>query len=317
MDYRKLIKFGNSSYVVSLPKYWTEKNNLKKGDVIYLEENGNNELVLTKDKSHIKIPFKKILIDISRKDNKPIQREIASAYVGNYKEIVIIGNNLNDRADFIRETLHNFIALEIVEQTNERIIARDFLNINKIEIGSLIKRMDVILRSMFFDIKSSFKNKNIVEDMYRRDRDINRLTFLVYRICKYYMAFPHLLSHKKETINFYLKNWCIAENLEKLGDELKRITKIISYEVTEKELEEKLINLFAEIERFYSNALKAYYDYDVQLACALDQVNRLLTAKLGNDKLWEKATLKQNLLVEKLHNVIELVHRIAKVVSYV
>ena len=34
MGYRKIIAFGDTSYVVSLPKDWVEKNGLKKGDVV-------------------------------------------------------------------------------------------------------------------------------------------------------------------------------------------------------------------------------------------------------------------------------------------
>ena len=47
MDYRKIIKFGNSSHILSLPKDWLRKNKLKKGDLVYISENGNDELVLS------------------------------------------------------------------------------------------------------------------------------------------------------------------------------------------------------------------------------------------------------------------------------
>ena len=50
MEYRKLIKFGNSSHVISIPNNWLKKNNLNKGDTVYLDENGGKELVLTPEK---------------------------------------------------------------------------------------------------------------------------------------------------------------------------------------------------------------------------------------------------------------------------
>ena len=37
-EFRKLMAFGNSSYVVSVPKAWVEKNRLKKGDVLVVDE---------------------------------------------------------------------------------------------------------------------------------------------------------------------------------------------------------------------------------------------------------------------------------------
>ena len=38
MEFRKIIAFGKSSFVVSLPKAWMVAHNLVKGDVVYLEE---------------------------------------------------------------------------------------------------------------------------------------------------------------------------------------------------------------------------------------------------------------------------------------
>ena len=46
MEFRKLIKFGNSSYVVSLPKKWIIRNRLEKGAVIYIDEDKDGNLAL-------------------------------------------------------------------------------------------------------------------------------------------------------------------------------------------------------------------------------------------------------------------------------
>ena len=47
MERRKLIKLGNSSYAIALPKSWVTKSGLKKGDEIFVIKNSNGELVLT------------------------------------------------------------------------------------------------------------------------------------------------------------------------------------------------------------------------------------------------------------------------------
>ena len=46
MEYRKLISFGKSSYVVSLPKSWVVQNKLKKGDLLYFDEK-EKDLILS------------------------------------------------------------------------------------------------------------------------------------------------------------------------------------------------------------------------------------------------------------------------------
>ena len=49
MEFRKLISFGKSSYVVSLPKAWVVQQKLKKGDLIAVDEAGP-KLILSKNK---------------------------------------------------------------------------------------------------------------------------------------------------------------------------------------------------------------------------------------------------------------------------
>ena len=47
MEIRKLVKSGQSSYTVALPKNWIDKNKLERGNDIYIEEKANNELSIT------------------------------------------------------------------------------------------------------------------------------------------------------------------------------------------------------------------------------------------------------------------------------
>ena len=40
INFRKLISFGKGSYILSMPKDWIAKNNLKKGDLISINDDG-------------------------------------------------------------------------------------------------------------------------------------------------------------------------------------------------------------------------------------------------------------------------------------
>ena len=50
-EFRKLMAFGNSSFVVSVPKDWVVKNRLKKGDVLIVDERPNELTFASKDSS--------------------------------------------------------------------------------------------------------------------------------------------------------------------------------------------------------------------------------------------------------------------------
>src|SRR3989338_1488403 len=93
MEYRKLISFGKSSYVVSLPKTLVIQNKLKKGDLIYFDENGAN-LILKKNDTSLSNPEKEIVINIDGKSDERLQREVNAAYVLNNRKITLKGNEL-------------------------------------------------------------------------------------------------------------------------------------------------------------------------------------------------------------------------------
>ena len=82
MEFRKLIGFGKSSFVVSIPKNWTQKNKLNKGDIIYLREEDNALVLSAKEKRLIKEP-KRITIRTESKSVEKLQAEIIAAYLEN------------------------------------------------------------------------------------------------------------------------------------------------------------------------------------------------------------------------------------------
>src|SRR3989344_5839866 len=90
METRKIISFGNSSYVISMPKAWIRENRLKKGDLLNIEEK-KDELLIYPGQNDKKEEPKRIMIEIDGKDISLIRTEVVSAYLTNYDIIEIMG----------------------------------------------------------------------------------------------------------------------------------------------------------------------------------------------------------------------------------
>ena len=114
MEFRKLISFGKTSFVMSIPKAWIVKNNLKKGDLIALDERDGN-LMLSPKKDKAEMEQKEIVNDTTGKDINRIKRETTSAYVNNFNPIIINGKDLTEKTPEIRQALADLIALEVME----------------------------------------------------------------------------------------------------------------------------------------------------------------------------------------------------------
>lgn len=250
MHIRHLVKAGPSSHTVSLPNEWVKKHQLKKGDPVYVHEQ-EHTIVLTLSPFAEKQQEKKnITIPIDSKHIDTIRRQVTSAYVNNYDTIILAGKSLPAKTQELREILHDFVALEITEQTSERITAKDLLNPSEISAEKTIKRIDMTVRSMLIDL---MEGKELTESIVERDRDVNRLYFLLYRLVN-----QSLQGQGELKPNQALTLWNIVTNLEGAADDLKTLV--------QHSKDKGLLTLLKTLNSAYQEALEAYYKKDKQKA---------------------------------------------------
>ena len=260
METRRLVKAGQTSHTISLPKDWITKNNLKKGDSVYITSKSDTELLVTTSSEQKASEKKEKTINIDGKDMETIQRDITSAYLNNYSTITLIGNAVTQKTKEIRKILHDFVALEISEQTSMRIVAKDLLNLQEISLQKTINRMDLIIRTMIDDTLLSFEGKELQESIQYRDYDVNRLYFLLSRLLKGSLKDPLLadqLGIKKDEVLSY---WYLVVNLENLADYIKNISELGR---TKDKQAKKIIEM---IQRNYLDTMKAHNNKDRVLA---------------------------------------------------
>ncbi len=315
MDQRKLIKLGNSSFAIALPKQWVSKAGLKKGDNIFITPNSNGELIV-QSKYHGDKNDKKIIINLKNKSEEEIKREISSAYVrgNNFFEITEIDGK---KKAFVEHLLKSLISLEIIEKNKTSIVAKDFFDLNEINLENFLRRIDNSLRNMFEEVELVLKNGSLsdkkLKEIYEIDWDINRLYFLIYRVFIKSLGNPTLLSTLKIDCLNVLDSWQIAVNIGKVGDEIKRICKLLNHD---KDLKGKgkVLSLFLDVKKIYLETVLSYYDKDLELA---KKVSLYRTDQLK--KCAELAKGKNILLIqiaEKFEIIFSSIHEISKLIIY-
>jgi phosphate uptake regulator len=263
MEYRKLISFGKSSFVVSLPKAWIKQNKLQKGDLIYIEESSTS-LLLQPRHSKKEREEKSIRISVDGKSIRHIKREIISAYVCNNSTITLVGNEIKNRSQEITPIIQGLMAVEVMEQTSKEIVARDFLNIGGVSTNTIIRKMDVIIRSMMEDCEQSF-DVNSSESINYRDNDVNKLAFLMFRIVRYGLENPSYMVRKFDLDSLALANlWWLSFDLESLADEIKRVSRYMERIELDKEQQEAFKGVLRKVKKYYLDMMKAYYDKNVE-----------------------------------------------------
>ncbi|MBW2975974.1 hypothetical protein KY347_00850 [Candidatus Woesearchaeota archaeon] len=278
IDYRKLIGFSKGSFVVTLPKFWVTKHNLKKGDTISIKE-GAEELIFYAGEREHKKKEKSVLINVEGKSLDRIKAEIVSAYLNNFTLIEIFSKSLEDNAPVIKGILRNLSGMEVIEQTGSRIVAKDLIDINSIPIQNIIRRMDVITRSMIDDSILCIQGKCSQKSIVHRDEEVNRLYYLGFRVIKNAIENPAIMSKLETTPWKLLNDKIILSRIEKIADEQKRITRLISEEKFSKDILKRFKELSDGIKNMYCDVMKAYYNNDKAIAYEIEVTNKNLIEK--------------------------------------
>lgn len=302
MIIRRLVKAGQASHTISLPKEWLDRHKLKKGDLVYVYEKSDKELIITpENKADEPTPRKEITIAVDGKQLSTIQREITSAYINNYNTIVLNGQDITKITKDIRKMLHDFVALEVADQTANSIIAKDLLNLKEISIDRTLRRMDMLVRSMIQDSISSLDDPDLAQSVIVRDYEVNRAYFLLMRLLKSSLANKQIadffqLSNEK-VLNYYY----LTINLENYADCAKQLAE---YLVKEKK-KDKVKEIFKRVEKSYLDAMKSYFTHDRKLADGV---------ALERDELLKDAGTLPAGISELFRNMVTLTNNIARLV---
>lgn len=187
---RKVIQIANSTQLISLPRKWSLKYGIKKGDEIEVEEDGNKLLVST-EKS---VDIRQIEIDVTGLDRTSILYYIQSLYRIGYDEITVKFNEpytihlrKNEKKSVIsviHEIVSRFVGLEIVQQKENFCIIKDISEISQKEFDIALRRIFLLLLDVNNDLLEGAKNenKNLIETIDEKHNSVMKFVSYCLRI---------------------------------------------------------------------------------------------------------------------------------------
>jgi len=150
MTQRKIVKSGNTSYILSLPIEWIRKNNLKAGEMVFVNEDKIGDLIIS---SRIRKQTKSnetVTIKVDGKDDESIYLELLTTYIRDPTAIIFEGKELRTKADKILNLVKSFIGLDVMEQSTGSIIVKNFFTLDvDVSPRILLKKLDFVNRSIF------------------------------------------------------------------------------------------------------------------------------------------------------------------------
>ncbi len=228
MEARKVYVSGGSTYVISLPKKWVKKTNLKPGDTLVVTEQGSSLLigssVIEKESRTKEIKISQIT------SSEALERILIAFYLVGYDTIKIKLDRKDHLAyrESIRKILDYLIGVELVEDTNESMTLEIMLDYKRMSTMQILQRMFSIDKSMLLDLGKALKNTDVglSKDIIVREKEIDRLYFLVVRQLKGAVEYQQIaeklgIESQRDCLGYRI----VVKVLERIADHIENIAK--------------------------------------------------------------------------------------------
>ncbi|MEM2875416.1 MAG: AbrB/MazE/SpoVT family DNA-binding domain-containing protein, partial [Candidatus Bathyarchaeia archaeon] len=151
MEYRKVQRVGASTLAISLPNEWVKELGLKKGDVIFFDQEGDGTLKLMTVKQMEEGPEKVVEINADHcKDPSMLGRILMAIYSLGYNTIKVMSTNRLkiDQLDTIRNVTRELMGIGVMEETHNYVILQSSIDVTKFPLDTLLRRLYVIASTM-------------------------------------------------------------------------------------------------------------------------------------------------------------------------
>jgi phosphate uptake regulator len=271
VEIRKVQVTGGSTYVVSLPKKWIETVDLKPKDQIALIPQPDMSLLLVPRGELKPKEVSESIFDASQISRpEAIVTEFIAHYLAGYDIIRVKLKDAKTRG-FLRNSIHQkLIGVEIIEETENEMIAQCLLGSVELPLDRALRRMHILMTFMFKDTIEALRTNDqaLAKEIVFRDDEVDRLYLFIVRQLKAAVENRLLLeeiglSHPRDCLGYRL----IVKSIERSADHAARIAKVLSTLETpiEEQTIENLISMSELATEIQESSMRALYKYDAEL----------------------------------------------------
>lgn len=226
MEIRKLQLSGGSTFVISLPKPWIDRNRLARGSPVALHEEGDGTMLLI---PRADAPSERRVVEVRIPEGSPEKhtvRRLIGAYLSGADEIRIVGGERGPLRDTVRRLVRNLVGVEIVEEAADALVLQDLIGTAEMDLRKSLTRMHVIALQMYADAMNGLAAAgDDVAQVVARDDELDRLAWLVSKQVHALLEQPRLAARLNAQPIEALDYLLATRILERMGDHAAKIAR--------------------------------------------------------------------------------------------
>jgi phosphate uptake regulator len=290
---RKVIKQGNGTLTITLPKQWTKTTGLKGGDEIEIVERGN-ELSVTSKSERQGLKAKFDFTDF--KSSRAVKWVLSALHKSGFDEMELIygdSKTLKVIQDQVRDLYTGFA---IMEQSKKRVVLKAISKDDYSELETSLRRAFVVTLSLADALAEKLNSGDFsnFSELSALEKSNNQFTNFCERLLvKKGYAVPEKTCFK------YLVVW----NIEKVCDCYKDFCEFIENEKL-KSMSKELVALYNDVLAFFRKFYEVIYNFDIAAIDKLHEEEKMLSSKLNK---YSSKNLTEQKIVFILSDILERV----------
>jgi phosphate uptake regulator len=245
---RKVIQHGPSSLTISLPHTWVKENNLKKGDEVNLEQEGDAIRVYSGKE---RLFSKKIVVDLSDLDSQSAKIMLSVIHKSGYDEVEVKFRS-PDTIKILQERINSrLIGYEIVDQKGSSCIIKSVASDHLAEFDSLMRRAFLVTISL---------SENGLSLMKKLERDALKEILILEETNNKIVNYCQRLLNKSPNKNEHtIYSYVVLKIVENVCDDYRDLV-ACSLNCNKPISSESLI-LFEKVNGLFMDYYKLFYEY--------------------------------------------------------
>ena len=165
---RKIIQIANSTQLVSLPRAWALKHNIKRGDEVEVQQQGN-QIIISTDKA---AEHDAVELDVSGLDRSSVIYYIRSAYRCGFNTIKVKFKNSTCRhyrtgktknmLSVIHREVNRLVGIDIIQQKEDFCVIKAISEPSEKDFDLLIRRVFRLMLDTYDDLITIAKKGDMV-----------------------------------------------------------------------------------------------------------------------------------------------------------
>lgn len=325
VDLRRIQITGGSSFMITLPKDWADSVGLKKNDTVGLQPQPDGSMVIYPGGEQAAIAGSTKVIEADGlTDRDFLYRQLVGAYIAGHDAIKI--KSESELSSMVASTASSFtqtaIGLEILEESENRILIKDLMDQGEIKPAKSVERMKVLVRNMLNDVLDALQERDhtILDSMPDRDREVDRLDWLISRQVNIHQKDITISRRMGMDLCEISRCGTVSRSIERIGDHAvllaANLKPIIEGETTV--VDERILSTGRDVVTLFTDSVATWSSRNMDAANKCIERGETLVRRSKeivdlNDGLDEKTAMAAELISGSVKRVAEYSMDIAEI----